>query len=95
MQVIEPIQSRCAIVRYARLADQEILQRLLHVARTEQACPLLCMSLGAKNEGRTYFLGAGLTCRGALAAQSSHAHTLPGAGTCAACPAIWLCIQQL
>lgn len=36
LQVIEPIQSRCAIVRYSRLADQEILQRLLHVARTEQ-----------------------------------------------------------
>ena len=39
-QVIEPIQSRCAIVRYSRLADQEILQRLLHVARTEQVVAL-------------------------------------------------------
>ena len=49
--MIEPIQSRCAIVRYARLADQEILQRLLHVARTEQACPQLCVSLGRPRQG--------------------------------------------
>ena len=34
-QVIEPIQSRCAIVRFSRLSDAEILERLLHVVRAE------------------------------------------------------------
>ena len=37
-KVIEPIQSRCAIVRFTRLLDAEILQRLLHVCRTERVC---------------------------------------------------------
>lgn len=35
-KVIEPIQSRCAIVRFTRLADAEVLQRLLLVARKEK-----------------------------------------------------------
>ncbi|KAK9809296.1 hypothetical protein WJX73_002570 [Symbiochloris irregularis] len=35
-KVIEPIQSRCAIVRFTRLSDSEVLQRLLHVCRTER-----------------------------------------------------------
>ena len=35
-KIIEPIQSRCAIVRYSRLSDQEVLERLLVVAREEK-----------------------------------------------------------
>ena len=35
-KVIEPIQSRCAIVRFTRLSDAQVLQRLLHVCRTER-----------------------------------------------------------
>ncbi|CAM6086710.1 unnamed protein product [Calypogeia fissa] len=35
-KIIEPIQSRCAIVRFSRLADQEILNRLLEVVEAEQ-----------------------------------------------------------
>lgn len=35
-KIIEPIQSRCAVVRYARLADAEVLARLAHVAREER-----------------------------------------------------------
>ena len=36
-KIIEPIQSRCAIVRYSRLLDQEVLERLMVVAREEKA----------------------------------------------------------
>ncbi|KAK9843444.1 hypothetical protein WJX81_002960 [Elliptochloris bilobata] len=35
-KIIEPIQSRCAIVRYSKLSDQEVLERLLVVAREEK-----------------------------------------------------------
>ncbi|TFK99671.1 P-loop containing nucleoside triphosphate hydrolase protein [Pterulicium gracile] len=34
-KIIEPIQSRCAILRYAKLKDQEILKRLLEVCEFE------------------------------------------------------------
>lgn len=39
-KIIEPIQSRCAIVRYTKLADKEILERLLIVCRSEAVLPL-------------------------------------------------------
>mmetsp|Transcript_11401 Transcript_11401/g.15550 ORF Transcript_11401/g.15550 Transcript_11401/m.15550 type:complete len:344 (+) Transcript_11401:159-1190(+) len=35
-KIIEPIQSRCAIIRFSRLADQDILQRILHVVEQEK-----------------------------------------------------------
>mmetsp|Transcript_13494 Transcript_13494/g.19821 ORF Transcript_13494/g.19821 Transcript_13494/m.19821 type:complete len:344 (-) Transcript_13494:239-1270(-) len=35
-KVIEPIQSRCAILRYAKLADEEVLQRLQEVCQAEK-----------------------------------------------------------
>ena len=31
-KIIEPIQSRCAIVRYSKISDQDVLSRLLVVA---------------------------------------------------------------
>ena len=34
-KVIEPIQSRCAILRYNRLSDAELLARLQHVCARE------------------------------------------------------------
>jgi len=34
-KIIEPIQSRCAILRYARLSDGEVLKRLLEVCEFE------------------------------------------------------------
>eukprot|EP00249_Psilotum_nudum_P036657 c8306_g1_i1 orf=221-1222(+) len=34
-KIIEPIQSRCAIVRFSRLSDREILDRLLRVVQAE------------------------------------------------------------
>jgi replication factor C subunit 2/4 len=36
--VIEPIQSRCAILRFVRLGDTEILSRLQWVCRQEKVC---------------------------------------------------------
>jgi len=35
-KIIEPIQSRCAILRYAKLADREVLQRLLEICAEEK-----------------------------------------------------------
>lgn len=35
-KIIEPIQSRCAIVRFSRLSDQEILGRLMIVVAAEK-----------------------------------------------------------
>ena len=35
-KIIEPIQSRCAILRYAKLRDEEILKRLLEICEMEK-----------------------------------------------------------
>lgn len=35
-KIIEPIQSRCAIVRYTRLSEKEILSRVMEVMRKEK-----------------------------------------------------------
>lgn len=35
-KIIEPIQSRCAILRYAKLRDAEILKRLLEICEMEK-----------------------------------------------------------
>ncbi|KAG8999768.1 replication factor C subunit 4 [Tulasnella sp. JGI-2019a] len=35
-KIIEPIQSRCAILRYAKLKDEEILKRLLEICEAEK-----------------------------------------------------------
>jgi replication factor C subunit 2/4 len=34
-KIIEPIQSRCAVLRYAKLSDAEILKRLLEICEAE------------------------------------------------------------
>ena len=34
-KIIEPIQSRCALLRYAKLKDTEVLKRLLEVCKAE------------------------------------------------------------
>jgi replication factor C subunit 2/4 len=34
-KIIEPLQSRCAILRYAKLKDTEILKRLLEICEAE------------------------------------------------------------
>lgn len=35
LKVIEPIQSRCAILRYSKLTDEELLDRLLFISKNE------------------------------------------------------------
>jgi replication factor C subunit 2/4 len=40
-KIIEPIQSRCAILRYTKLSDKEVLKRLLEVTEIEKVFPLL------------------------------------------------------
>lgn len=37
-KIIEPIQSRCALVRFSRLSDQQILGRLMVVVQAENVC---------------------------------------------------------
>lgn len=39
-KIIEPLQSRCAILRYNKLADDQVLQRLLEVCEAENIQPL-------------------------------------------------------
>lgn len=34
-KIIEPLQSRCAILRYGKLADEEVLKRLLEIIKAE------------------------------------------------------------
>lgn len=35
-KIIEPIQSRCAIVRFTKLGEKDVLERLLHVCQHEK-----------------------------------------------------------
>lgn len=35
-KIIEPIQSRCAVLRYTKLSDEQVLKRLLHVIEQEK-----------------------------------------------------------
>ena len=45
-KIIEPIQSRCAIVRYMRLSDKDILSRLVNVCQAEKVS---CSKTGVCN----------------------------------------------
>lgn len=35
-KIIEPIQSRCAVLQFSRLSDEDICRRLIHVAQAEE-----------------------------------------------------------
>jgi DNA polymerase III delta prime subunit len=35
-KIIEPIQSRCAVLRYAKLRDEEVLKRVMEVCEMEE-----------------------------------------------------------
>jgi replication factor C subunit 2/4 len=35
-KVIEPIQSRCAVIRFTKLSDREVLDRVLRVCEAEK-----------------------------------------------------------
>ena len=41
-KIIEPIQSRCAILRYSRLRDAEVLKRLKEICEMEKVRPTVC-----------------------------------------------------
>ena len=43
-KIIEPIQSRCAILRYARLSDTELLKRLMEICELEQVSLISAMT---------------------------------------------------
>jgi replication factor C subunit 2/4 len=47
-KIIEPIQSRCAILRYARLSDLELLKRLLEICEIEDVRRFRGLSLSSK-----------------------------------------------
>jgi replication factor C subunit 2/4 len=34
-KIIEPIQSRCAMLRYSKLNDEQLLKRLIEIAKAE------------------------------------------------------------
>ncbi len=35
-KIIEPIQSRCAMLRYSKLNDEQLLKRLIEISKAEQ-----------------------------------------------------------
>jgi replication factor C subunit 2/4 len=39
-KIIEPIQSRCAILRYSKLSDAEVMKRLQEIVAMEKVCLL-------------------------------------------------------
>jgi replication factor C subunit 2/4 len=57
--IIEPIQSRCAILRFQRLSDTQILRRLLHICSEESMFLSGWMRLGLIPQRM-------LCCRGAI-----------------------------
>lgn len=50
-KIIEPIQSRCAILRYAKLRDSEVLKRLLEICKLEDVSRLLSDNRGTALSG--------------------------------------------
>ena len=36
VDILEPIQSRCAMLRYSKLNDEQLLKRLMEIAKAEQ-----------------------------------------------------------
>jgi hypothetical protein len=46
-KIIEPIQSRCAIVRFTRLSDKELLTRVVHICQEEHVSGAWCLGFRA------------------------------------------------
>lgn len=44
-KIIEPIQSRCAILRYSKLRDEQVLKRLLELCEAEKVVSFHKMSI--------------------------------------------------
>ncbi len=57
-KIIEAIQSRCAILRYTRLSDEQLLKRLLEVIKAEkvstQSCAVFLVGLLTRNPLATH-----------------------------------------
>jgi DNA polymerase III delta prime subunit len=47
-KIIEPIQSRCAILRYAKLRDSEVLKRLLEICKLEDVRQFLSLKVESR-----------------------------------------------
>lgn len=61
-KIIEPIQSRCAILRYAKLRDTEILKRLLEICQMEKVRLVFRYNgLGFIHENQVEYNDDGLT----------------------------------
>lgn len=63
-KIIEPIQSRCAILRYAKLRDQEVLKRLLEICEMEKVgsfLPSLFSTFVLRYERQVEYNDDGLT----------------------------------
>lgn len=52
-KIIEPIQSRCAILRYSKLRDAEVLKRLKEICEFEQVRRRLHLSLTQRHPRAT------------------------------------------
>ena len=64
-KVIEPIQSRCAIIRFGRLSDQEILSRIMFVCQQEKVGHFICIpTLSAHVQSYTFIKS--LLCQASL-----------------------------
>ncbi len=52
-KIIDPIQSRCAILRYGKLRDEEVLTRLIQIAKSEKVsmCQEAALLLGQRIAG--------------------------------------------
>ena len=49
-KIIEAIQSRCAILRFTRLSDKELLARIMEVIRTEEVREALVVAVAYRQE---------------------------------------------
>lgn len=52
-KIIEPIQSRCAILRYSKLSNAEVLKRLLEICEMEKVRQSMCRADSRSNTTKT------------------------------------------
>jgi replication factor C subunit 2/4 len=80
-KIIEPIQSRCAVLRYSKLTEQQVTKRLLDVLQMEKAAfnesGLEALVFTAEGDMRQALNNAQATC---ACTPLAHAHTRIGLG---------------
>lgn len=60
-KIIEPIQSRCAIIRYSKLSDEQLLKRLIEICKAEKVrCVLLSRMKLRSNRAQVEYAEEGL-----------------------------------